>query len=84
MCGCSFVSWCPSRLAASTRGGRRPCTDGASRSYAQLLGGLDIFFIVFFTFEALVKSIAMGFWLRRGAYLADNWNKMDFVVLLAM
>ena len=40
------------------------------------------FFIVAFTLEAIVKSIALGFVLNEGTYLRDPWNWLDFIVVL--
>jgi fumarate reductase subunit C len=31
--------------------------------------------------EFILKLIAMGFAFGKGAYLKDNWNKLDFVVV---
>ena len=35
-----------------------------------------------FFFEFLVKVIAMGFFLNSGCYLTDNWNKLDFLIVI--
>jgi hypothetical protein len=51
----------------------------------------DYIFTAFFTFECLVKILAMGFILDKGdphrhmpsAYLRDLWNWLDFVVVIA-
>jgi hypothetical protein len=39
--------------------------------------------LLIFTVEFLIKAIAMGFWTGKGAYIKDNWNKLDFVVVIA-
>jgi hypothetical protein len=51
----------------------------------------DIIFTVAFTFEMVVKIIAMGFIMSKGdeskhmpgAYLRDTWNWLDFIVVIA-
>ena len=35
-----------------------------------------------FTSEMLIKMVAMGLACHRGAYLSDNWNRLDFIVVL--
>ncbi|OQS03796.1 Voltage-gated Ion Channel (VIC) Superfamily [Thraustotheca clavata] len=37
--------------------------------------------LYFFIAEMLVKIIAMGFMFGEGAYLSNNWNRMDFVIV---
>lgn len=32
--------------------------------------------------EFLIKVIAMGFLLGKNSYLGDNWNKLDFIVVV--
>lgn len=32
--------------------------------------------------EFILKLIAMGFCFGKGAYIKDNWNKLDFVVVV--
>ena len=41
----------------------------------------DIVFTALFTVEVFIKVVAMGFCCHKGAYLRDNWNVMDFVVV---
>ena len=51
----------------------------------------DYVFTLFFTFEMVVKIIAMGFIVNKGdlynnmpaAYLRDAWNWLDFIVVIA-
>ena len=43
----------------------------------------DMVFIIFFTFESLIKIIAMGFVLNKGSYLRSFWNILDFVVVIS-
>jgi len=49
-----------------------------STAISSVLGIADIFFIVIFTLEAVLKIIAYTFW----TYWHDNWNKFDFVVVI--
>jgi len=46
------------------------------------LGYVDNCFTILFTLEALVKIIAMGFFMRAHSYLRDSWNIMDFSVVV--
>ena len=40
-------------------------------------------FTALFTLEIVLKSIAHGLVLHRGAYLRNGWNDVDFIVVLA-
>lgn len=40
------------------------------------------FFLAIFCVEAIVKILALGFVLHRGAYLRNVWNMMDFIVIV--
>ena len=42
----------------------------------------DVYFVVIFTVEALLKIVAYGFLLHRFAYLRSGWNVLDFVVVV--
>ena len=42
----------------------------------------EILFTIFFTFEASVKIIAMGFILGNTCYLRDGWNWLDLTVVI--
>jgi hypothetical protein len=48
----------------------------------QVLQVCDVFFLVVFSVEAIMKVIALGFILPYDSYLSDSWNKLDFVVLI--
>jgi hypothetical protein len=37
---------------------------------------------IIFILEFLVKLIALGFVLEENTYLRDNWNKLDFLVVV--
>uniref|UniRef100_A0A7S1XCD4 Voltage-gated ion channel superfamily n=1 Tax=Tetraselmis chuii TaxID=63592 RepID=A0A7S1XCD4_9CHLO len=43
---------------------------------------VEYFFIAFFTLEMVLKIMGMGFILRKGTYMRDPWNVMDFVVVV--
>jgi len=43
---------------------------------------LDYFFTGIFVLEFLVKSISLGFVRDKGSYLKDNWNKLDFFIVV--
>ena len=36
----------------------------------------------FFAMEMVLKMVAMGIW-RKNGYLKDNWNKLDFLIVIA-
>eukprot|EP01065_Artemidia_motanka_P023713 TRINITY_DN28384_c0_g1_i1.p1 TRINITY_DN28384_c0_g1~~TRINITY_DN28384_c0_g1_i1.p1 ORF type:complete len:1694 (+),score=549.11 TRINITY_DN28384_c0_g1_i1:89-5170(+) len=56
-----------------------------SQTY-KYLRQLDYLFFIVFAQEALLKSVAMGYWptTARKAYLDDPWNVLDFVLLVAL
>jgi hypothetical protein len=42
----------------------------------------DIIFTMIFLAEMIFKIIALGFVMDKGSYLQDNWNKIDFVIVV--
>jgi hypothetical protein len=40
-------------------------------------------FTIVFAVEAILETIARGFFMHPGAYLRDGWCLMDFVVLVS-
>ena len=42
----------------------------------------EVYFLGIFCVEALLKIVALGFVLHKGAYLRNVWNIMDFVVVV--
>ena len=44
---------------------------------------MELVLLCVYTAEMLIKVIPMGFVVSRSAYLRDNWNKMDCLVVLA-
>eukprot|EP00903_Cladosiphon_okamuranus_P009702 g9229.t2 len=57
-----------------------PLAEGSWRN--TLLYETEIFFTVLFTMEFVLKVVAQGFILGRGAYLRDAWNIIDFLVVV--
>jgi hypothetical protein len=57
-------------------------TDGPVSALSKLLGRLDLFIFVIFWMELVLKVVAHGFLLTENAYLADPWNRFDFVVVV--
>ena len=47
----------------------------------QLIEGSGLIFTITFTLEALIKIVAMGFYVHRNSYLRDPWNWLDFLVV---
>lgn len=43
---------------------------------------LDYFFLIFYTVEAALKIFAMGFYFPKYSYIKDNWNKLDFMIVV--
>jgi hypothetical protein len=52
----------------------------ATNSFVQ---ACEPFFTALFTFEAVVKIIAMGFMVDRGSYMRDGFNILDFIVVVS-
>ena len=46
------------------------------------LNKAEIFFMIVFAGESVIKIIAMGFVLHPGAYLRNGWNILDFSIVL--
>ena len=50
----------------------------------RVLKHIDLFMTVAFTFEALVKIIAVGFlFTGKSSYIKDPWNILDFIIVVA-
>jgi hypothetical protein len=39
-------------------------------------------FLAIYTFEALIKLLARGFFINSYTYLRDPWNWLDFIIVL--
>jgi flagellar motor component MotA len=44
---------------------------------------MDIVFLSWYTFEAVMKVIAMGFIFNSNSYLRDLWNVLDFIIIVS-
>ena len=44
---------------------------------------IDLAVTIFFSLEALMKIIALGFFMEKGSYLRDNWQVLDFVIVVS-
>lgn len=42
----------------------------------------DYVFTIIFSFEFMLKSISQGFALAQNSYLKDNWNRVDFIIII--
>ena len=42
----------------------------------------DYFFTIAFIIEMVIKLIALGFVMDEGSYLRDNWNRLDFFIVV--
>jgi hypothetical protein len=42
----------------------------------------DIFFTLIFLGEMILKLIALGFVMGDGTYIRDNWNRIDFIIVV--
>lgn len=49
---------------------------------SQLSKSFDYFFTAFFCCEFFIKAVALGFCYDKGTYLKDNWNKLDFLIVV--
>ena len=43
----------------------------------------DIYFIIYFTIEMVLKVIAQGFYGGDSSYMSDYWNWLDFIVVIS-
>jgi hypothetical protein len=44
---------------------------------------IELFFFVIYILEMVLKITALGFIFKRGAYLRDPWNILDFLIIFA-
>jgi len=54
-------------------------TDGYQRATISLI--LNLISIVFVC-EMIIKIIAMGFYFGENTYFKDNWNRLDFIIVM--
>mmetsp|Transcript_57655 Transcript_57655/g.158821 ORF Transcript_57655/g.158821 Transcript_57655/m.158821 type:complete len:1739 (-) Transcript_57655:67-5283(-) len=57
-----------------------PTTKGSWQN--TMIEGTEPIFTTVFTFECIVKIVAMGFISNTGSYINDRWNKLDFLVVI--
>lgn len=57
-----------------------PCNSDSM--WNQGLNYAGIVFTVIFLMEAIIKILAMGFIMHQRAYLRDNWNVIDFIIVV--
>lgn len=43
---------------------------------------IDYIFTGIYTVEMLLKIMGMGFFYNKGSYLRDNWNILDFFIVI--
>lgn len=48
----------------------------------EILSKLDYVSFGFFTIELVIKIISAGFFLEKGSYLRNPWNKLDFIIIV--
>ena len=67
-----------------TLGMYKPCEDQPKCTSTRcfILEYLDHAIYVFFIIEMMIKIMAMGFY-GRSTYLAESWNILDFLIVLA-
>lgn len=53
----------------------------AESAHGKFLARADYFFTAVFTIEMVLKIISLGIVYRRGSYLRDGFNVLDFVVV---
>ncbi|TRZ02309.1 hypothetical protein DNTS_023517, partial [Danionella cerebrum] len=70
-------------LNCVTLGMYDPCENiHCSSERCQILEAFDHFIFIFFAMEMLIKMIALGIFGSR-SYLTDNWNRLDFFIVMA-
>ena len=43
----------------------------------------NLFFVIIFTLEMVIKMVAMGIYGKHGSYMSSVWNVFDFIVVLS-
>lgn len=56
--------------------------DPTSNTDSRLTKETDDLFLGIYTAEACLKIVGLGFYFSKKAYIKDNWNKMDFVIVV--
>ena len=42
---------------------------------------IDYVFLILYSIEMGLKIIGLGFFLKKGSYLRDSWNILDFIIV---
>lgn len=53
-----------------------------NRIFSRISHDMDLVFNIIFIFEALLKILALGFIMDKGSYLRENWNQLDFFIVI--
>jgi hypothetical protein len=71
-------------LNCITLGMYKPCEDQPKCTSTRcfILEYIDHAIYAFFVIEMIVKILAMGF-IGRNTYLAESWNRLDFLIVIA-
>ena len=48
-----------------------------------LMKVIDYYILASFIMEVTFKIVALGMWFEDDSYLAENWNKLDFIIVLS-
>jgi hypothetical protein len=71
-------------LNCITLGMYKPCEDQPKCTSTRcfILEYIDHAIYAFFVIEMIIKILAMGF-IGRNTYLAESWNRLDFLIVIA-
>ena len=71
-------------LNCITLGMYKPCEDQPKCSSTRcfILEYIDHAIYAFFVIEMIIKILTMGF-IGRNTYLAESWNRLDFLIVIA-
>jgi len=71
-------------LNCITLGMYKPCEDQPKCTSTRcfILEYIDHAIYAFFVIEMIIKILTMGF-IGRNTYLAESWNRLDFLIILA-
>ncbi len=54
----------------------------ADEKFIQASDNIDLTISLIYIIEMIIKVLALGFIMEKGTYLSDNWNKLDFFVMI--
>jgi len=57
--------------------------DPTADSQSALFQKIDNVFLILYTIEMVLKVLGLGFVMKKGAYLRDYWNILDFIIVSA-